>query len=229
MKLRSYIFIIGVFLTGFCSAQTYSFLNGTTYSVTLDTSVLFYTKGIELTNTGTVNLNLSWELTYKDTLNDCRFELCNSGQCYNNLPLSGNMPVVNPGNIGFLKMHVFTGKTQGRNVVKYVLKNGASQIDTLTFVAYVAIASGLPELKNNSQEIFIYPSPAVGFVNISGIKPYNTEIQVFNVTGHTVLHYPLNEQKNRIDTHNLPSGIYFYKITENDNIVKSGKLLINSN
>lgn len=229
MKLRNYIFIIGAFFSSFCTAQTYSFINGTTYSVTLDTSVLFYTKGIELTNTGTVNLNLTWDLTFKDTLNDCRFELCNSGECYNNLPLSGNLPVVAPGNIGFLKMHVFTGKTPGRNVVKYVLKNGTSQIDTLTFIAYVAFASGVPEIKNNSQDILLYPNPATDYFIIKGIKPANTKIEVLNVEGKAIMKKALLEQNNRIETGNLSSGIYFYRISENNQAVKSGKLLINSN
>lgn len=219
---------IGCFCTAFCSAQTYSFTNGTTYSVTLDTSQLFYSKGIELTNTGTVNLNLTWELTYKDTLIDSHFELCNSGLCFNNLPFSGNMPVVAPGAVGFLKMHMFSGKTPGRNVVKYVLKNGTAQIDTLTYITYVVIASGVNELKNNYKDVSVYPNPASNYIIVNGLKPGNTEIQIRNINGELVMKNVLKEQKTRIETNVLPSGLYFYELTENNKSVKTGKLLINS-
>lgn len=209
-------------------SQTYTFVNGTTFSVSLDTSTLIYTKGIEVVNTGTYNLNLSWELTYKDTLIDSHFELCNSGICFTNLQPTGSMPTIMPGGKGWLKMHIFTGKTTGRNTVKYVVKDSLGRIDTLTFIADVIKQTGINELKNNSSAVSVYPNPATNFILINGIKPGNTEIEIRNLSGVIVYKSELKEAKNRIETDFLPSGIYLYQITENNFKVKSGKFLISS-
>ena len=83
-------------------SQSYSYSPSKLYVHTIDTNSTDF-GGIEILNTENQNLNLNWRLQIVDTLIDSRFELCNSGICSLNLPVSGIMPSITSGNIGWIK------------------------------------------------------------------------------------------------------------------------------
>lgn len=220
------LFSLIFFLEG--RGQSYFFINGSTYSVTLDTSKLIYSKGIEIVNTGTTNLNLTWDLTLKDTLIDSHFELCNSGICFNNLPFNGAMPTILPNDTGWIKMHIFTGKATGRNKVKYALKDGAGRVDTLTFIADVVLPNGINEKQISAASIEVFPNPACDFVIVKGTKTSDAEIQFFNEQGSIVTQHALLQGYTSINTDFLHSGQYHYWIKQNNTIIKTGKIIVNT-
>jgi hypothetical protein len=52
-------------------------------------------------------------------------------------------------------------------------------------------------------------------------------LRVFDVLGRVVLSSRLTQQSTSLDTKDLHKGIYFYKVTSEDNIIQSGKLVSN--
>ena len=220
------LLIMVVLLCNKMVGQNYTFNPGTLFTAMVDTSQLNF-NGIEITNTSAQNLNLSWELALKDTLLDSEFDLCNSGACFNTLPANGAMATITPGQKGWLKLHMFSGKTNGLNTIKYVLKNGTVQTDTLTFKIYVGNTTGVKDLKNVKDWITMYPNPTTsdtklqldisetGDVSISTLNGLGQS--VYSATTHCLA--GLNSIV--LETKNYDSGIYTILIhTKNGTISK---------
>jgi hypothetical protein len=209
----SIICLLGLLLPHKLKCQSYTFNPGKTYVTTVDTSANNF-GGIEIQNTGTQNLNLTWRWVSTDTLIDSKFELCNSGICFMNLPASGIMPSIAPGGIGWIKFHMFSSITTGTNTIKYTIRNGSSQLDTLTFK--IIVAPAITGIKENSdiKKIVLYPSPSVNetFVDFNLINSSEVTLKVFNNIGQIVYQTipNLNAGSNivTIDTKNFCSGIY---------------------
>jgi len=227
-KLIAVLILIfsGIFIYG----QTYSIVSKT-YVNTMDTSQLDYSKGIEIVNTGTANLNFTWELLLKDTLFDCEFDLCNSGICYDVLPPSGIMPTIEPGAKGWLKMHMFSGKTSGINTIKYLLKGNTTN-DTLTFKVIVEIPTSIKNQNKETSRLFLYPNPAKDYA-LLGIKlsnPSIVDIAVYDVTGKMVynnksLKIAEGQNEIKINTSEFATGTYNIVVNTKNGILKE-KLIV---
>lgn len=205
-------------------SQSYIFTPGTTFYTNLDTNQLGFLDGITFKNTGSINLDFSWERVYKNTLPDCSFPMCNNGECLGDLPLSGTMTTIAPGEKGFLKFHMESGSTFGTNIFKYLLKFGANA-DTLTYIITVGPETGIAEKYKAQQIPQIYPIPANTDLNIV-TKQENTTIEFYSVNGNSVLTSELKIGSNKLDCSGLCSGLYFYKIFGNNSVLATGKVVI---
>jgi hypothetical protein len=225
------MFLMSLFFSELLIGQSYMFNPGTVYITNVDTSQNNF-GGIEVQNTGSQNLNLTWRLASVDTLIDSKFELCNSGTCFMNLPYSGAMPTITPGNIGWIKFHMFSGITTGTNTIKYVLKNGSVQKDTLTFIIIVGgNTAGLSELGSVKDKMSLYPNPAT---NQSGIqltlaKPLDVTLTAIDGLGNilykTTQSCGTGNQLINFNTENWASGIYTINVSTINGIT-SRKLVI---
>ena len=204
------------------SAQTYTFNPSKIYVTYLDTSESNF-GGIEVNNTGSVNLDFIWRRDFVDTLIDSRFELCNSGICFLHLPFSGFMPTILPGNTGWIKFHLYSGKATGLNTLKYILYNGPTQTDTLTFKIYVVAGiTSNKEIGNVSDKMALFPNPTINQTNLSLElkKESNVKIEIFNHVGQIVSSEKFD--KLSYGQHNIPinttefaSGVYSVTILTN--------------
>jgi hypothetical protein len=82
--------------------------------------------------------------------------------------------------------------------------------------------------KVNNLMVTIYPNPFNTFTTISMNDASNiikTELKICDALGSEVINTILSNQITTLETNNLPSGIYFYKIIQNDKIIQSGKLI----
>lgn len=228
IKLPLKVALSLMLLTVLCNyktkAQTYSFTPGRSYLAVVDTNQLNF-NGIEITNTGSQNLDLTWELILKDTLIDSEFDLCNSGVCFNTLPVSGAMLTLLPGNIGWLKLHMFSGKTMGRNTIKYVLRNGITQIDTLTFIIDVGTVTAIKELKNVKDKAIVYPNPSSSetTIQLNLHESSSVILTSLNPLGQCIYkeaaNYNAGLNNIKIDTEQYPSGIYTLIIRTKNGVI----------
>ena len=75
----------------------------------------------------------------------------------------------------------------------------------------------------NSSNAFLFPNPGRYYVKIHLPENSNNAVLFLtDVSGRNILSAPVTNQ-NKIDVSNLISGIYFYRIVVNGNIVKTGK------
>jgi hypothetical protein len=81
---------------------------------------------------------------------------------------------------------------------------------------------------NTNETVTIAPNPfststTVVINDVSQIN--NCELRIYNVMGVEVMNATLTKQLTTLETSNLPSGIYFYKITGKNKTIQSGKLV----
>ena len=76
--------------------------------------------------------------------------------------------------------------------------------------------------------IKIYPNPfsTSTTISINDIsKMGNCELRIYDVLGTEVMNTSVTKQSTTLETSNLPSGIYFYRIITNNKTIQSGRLI----
>jgi hypothetical protein len=122
-----------------------------------------------------------------------------------------------------------------------VILNGRALTTTgaLTTNAIHAVAPAIPSncgtvsipplnTANTNDLVTIYPNPFSTSINImmnDASQINKVELSVYNFLGEEVRQIFLSKQSTILETSNLPSGIYFYKVFRNDKTVQSGKLI----
>ena len=128
-------------------------------------------------------------------------------------------------------INLYTGVTLNGRALTGV---GALQTNAISGVgdmiqADCAIVS-VPSLgaANTNKTVTIYPNPfststTITINNASQIN--DVELRMYNVLGKEVMNKIITSQATTIETGNLPSGVYFYKVTGNNKTIQSGKLI----
>lgn len=77
------------------------------------------------------------------------------------------------------------------------------------------------------EQIAVYPNPFMNLLNIkvnsSNIKQY--ELRLFNVLGEEVMNTLITKPNTTIQTTELPTGVYMYKLIYDNEVIQSGKLI----
>jgi hypothetical protein len=71
----------------------------------------------------------------------------------------------------------------------------------------------------------IYPNPFNSSINIQLQPTQKVDFALYNALGVAVLRQTLQAENNQIDTQHLPTGAYFYILSDGQNILQSGKLI----
>ena len=73
-----------------------------------------------------------------------------------------------------------------------------------------------------------YPNPAdkIFMVERENITDGNCEIKIYNIAGQNILQHNLSNGLNVISLDKIIPGIYFYTISNNENVIKTKKLII---
>lgn len=108
---------------------------------------------------------------------------------------------------------------------------------TTTAVSVVAtmIPSGCGPLSvpsfdaaNKNEAVTIYPNPFTTLITIrinDASELNKAELKIFNILGEEVINSVVTKQVTTLETGNLSSGIYFYKVINNNKTIQAGKLI----
>jgi hypothetical protein len=91
-----------------------------------------------------------------------------------------------------------------------------------------ATTVGVPSIDAKNDAITIYPNPFITSTTIminDASQINKAELRMYNVLGKEVMNIIITRQATTFKTSNLPSGIYFYKVTGNGKVIQSGKLI----
>jgi hypothetical protein len=78
----------------------------------------------------------------------------------------------------------------------------------------------------NIDDFKVYPNPATDKITFTWNQNYNRlNLKLFQVTGTCVMDREISSQEN-IPVKDLQNGIYLYKLSNINQVVKSGKLVI---
>jgi chitinase len=102
--------------------------------------------------------------------------------------------------------------TPGLHTIKLNITTSGFNLNYMDFQS--AVATGLTEL---SETLSVYPNPAVDEVRISGIKG-NSELTLMDAMGEVVLRQSTTNSNENISLSAFSAGIYFLKISSNNNI-----------
>jgi hypothetical protein len=105
------------------------------------------------------------------------------------------------------------------------VSNAATCVASSTVMITVNACTGINEILANS--ISVYPNPNNGVVNINLTAELtkNSSIEVYDAFGKSVIKLVLSNELNSINISNLDNGIYTFKVLNNTNTVKIGKLI----
>jgi len=144
----------------------------------------------------------------------------------------GTVNLVNGGNISgaltaTLTIHPVTISDTASNY-NVVVTGLSSQVTTSANVTLSACdATGITAVTAN-ETVTIYPNPfntTTSIVLNDASQLDNAQLSVYTILGAEVINTTVTKQVTTLETANLPSGIYFYKITSGNKIIQSGKLI----
>lgn len=88
---------------------------------------------------------------------------------------------------------------------------------------------GIEDQKEQKNEIFVYPNPAIYFLEVEadGMTDFkNVHVSVFDNMGNLILNEKMIQNKTLINLSDFSNGIYFYQIRVNEQVVQANKFII---
>jgi len=93
----------------------------------------------------------------------------------------------------------------------------------------ISVVTGIEEAKDISLEIVVYPNPATDFVKLQ-IKNYEVEnlrFQLYDINGSLLQDNKVEGNETSIVMSNYMSATYFLKVTDNNKVIKTFKIIKN--
>ncbi len=143
----------------------------------------------------------------------------------NNYSIFAGTIICNNGAVGALNTGV---KIDGRALTTIgAINTTAMAIVNNAIPANCSVPTGVVSHVAN-REVTIYPNPFGAYTTImindaSELK--KAQLKVYNILGVEVLNSSITKQVTTLETGDLPSGIYSYKIISNNKLVQSGRLV----
>jgi len=109
--------------------------------------------------------------------------------------------------------------------------DGAVSIASSTIITpYKGVTTSIDNVDTQNQvvELTVAPNPFGSFttINLKNDSKYmNCDFRIYNVMGVEVMNSTVSKQVITLDTSRLKAGIYFYKLTDKNKVIQSGKLI----
>jgi hypothetical protein len=102
--------------------------------------------------------------------------------------------------------------------------------NVVTIASACVVVTDIPNVstENTTNAVTIAPNPFSSFTNIilsETSKINNYKLIMYNTMGKEVMNTILTNQLTTLNTGDLHSGIYFYKVMENEKTIQTGKLI----
>ena len=155
-----------------------------------------------------------------------------TGTCYPSSSVAPYDPFVTPdeavisnGSVGWLQVYYNANGTPGTSLYRYYVVDDADvRLDSID-VENISTVGVEDELENLS--VSVYPNPATDVVNIKmNNNVNNVSVIIYNILGEAVATKNLIAGVNTINTSEFNSGVYFYAIRHNNEVIETKKLVI---
>jgi len=138
---------------------------------------------------------------------------CDNHGCWGSLPENGSMSAMYDEQNSFIKLSINPQYVEGSGIVQYYVyeQDDYENGQMMTFIVETPDFVGL--LETPDMTISIYPNPIVNIVYISTNKTINA-VNIYNITGKTVLKNKVNSSYMQLNTSELESGIYLLEVID---------------
>ena len=150
----------------------------------------------------------------------CIFGFGSAIRAQNAIPASGGNAIGSGGSVSY---------TVGQVVyTKYTGTNG-SVAQGVQQPYEISVITGLEEAKDISLEIVVYPNPAHDFVKlkIKNYKVENLRYQLYDINACLIKDNKVEGNETSISMQNLVPSVYFLKVTGNNKVIKTFKIIKN--
>lgn len=91
----------------------------------------------------------------------------------------------------------------------------------------ISIVTGIKEALGISLEVSVYPNPAQNFItlNIKNYEVENLRYELYDINGSLIKENKVEGNEIQILIHNLKPSVYFLKVTENNKVIKTFKIV----
>jgi hypothetical protein len=142
----------------------------------------------------------------------------------NNYSIFRGTIICNNGALGALNTGVVL---DGRALTTNGALTSTAMNATATAIPTNCTTVGVPTLNDEKASVSVYPNPfrstiSIQINDVSHIQ--NCELSIYNNLGAKVLDTKISKQVTTIEP-NFPSGVYFYRVINNGNVIQSGKLI----
>lgn len=96
--------------------------------------------------------------------------------------------------------------------------------------AFEIFALGVDDFPNINLVMMVYPNPVTSLLNlkIENLATADLEYQLYDIQGKLISNKKIIQQETQIDMGNLASAIYFLKILDNSEPIKTFKIIKNN-
>jgi hypothetical protein len=127
-------------------------------------------------------------------------------------------------------LHYEPNGQSGNSIIRVTLFNANDMSDNVIFYVIYGTEVGISDAKTATNNITAYPNPATDRVTIkySLSKNAPAKLVLKNLMGTTLYTTPLSADSDRIsiDVSQYASGIYFYSLLINEQVISTKKLLV---
>ena len=208
---------------------------GATFAIDSTTSAIdHFQMDMYIVNTGSVPLEISFTRVRDYHKNGWSDQLCDDLVCF---PVdnasSWDRPVspaltIPVGDSSIFQPKVYPNGVDGCSIYSYVVEGqGKVAIDNITItytIGGVNCFLGQEELEEELQ-YSVYPNPVNDILNIN-MTGKNTTIEIFDIVGKKVTRMDLLNGKNQLNVESLKSGVYFYSIMKNGDLIETKKIVV---
>jgi hypothetical protein len=202
--------------------------NGQTVSITQNTPS--YYVYMHLVNTSNAPIDILFRRVILNSTATFYDQFCDDNLCF---PCSGTDWTA-PSSIMVSSNDSTLMKPQGSFIAEgsaqiryYIINNTSSTIlDSVDLNITYSTSTGINI--NQTSDIIEYPNPVKNVFNIDISSGLRNEVifSLYRITGEKVIGNQLLQGNNRIILDRLSSGMYFYTISSNEEIIKTKKLVI---
>lgn len=187
-----------------------------------------------IVNTGTVPLEVSFDRVRDYHKNGWHDQLCDDLICFTpgdvtdwSRPSSPALTIA-VGDSSILQPKVYPNGVDGCSIYTYSVEGqNHTEIDNITItytIGGVNCFLGEEELEETLDYI-VYPNPVNDILNVN-MTGNNTAIKIYDIVGKEVASMDLVNGNNQLNIESLKSGVYFYSIMKNGELVETKKIVV---
>jgi hypothetical protein len=143
---------------------------------------------------------------------------------------TGSLPIAATATNNLFSGHILASGSgvEGCCSISYTFFNEFDLSDTLRVDVVFCGTNSISINEDVYSSFAVYPNPATDFINIEYAGQSNGSFELFNVIGQSVYTEALNagDQKSAVDVSSLKSGVYFYTLQIDGQVMETKKLII---
>jgi hypothetical protein len=145
----------------------------------------------------------------------------------------GNVNLVNGGNISgatypLLTINPMMAGDVASNYNVVVSGDCSASVTSTNAALILCTSSGFNSSAISAAEVVLYPNPFTHYLELTIKNVLQTSacnLRIYNALGSEVVNIPVDAELTSVSTNDLPAGLYFYKVSGNGTLIRSGKLI----